>query len=456
MLADNLVDVSALYAWLRSHPRLVDGVLAAVLALGGIGAAFGLHRLVLIPFTLALTIPVVFRRTHPVGAFTAAIIAGGLQVVFSVRPSPPDLAIVVLLYTVAAYTDRSKSLTALAVCLAGSAAELAELYPLHQQRTSLWEFLLTGGMLLAGPSFIAWVLGDSMLYRRAYYANLEERAARLERDRDAQAKIAAAAERARIARELHDVVAHNVSVMVVQADGAAYALGTDPGRARQALAAISATGRQALTEMRVLLGVLRRNDEGESPDADAPTTAVAPASVARIAGPSGAGASGAPAAMGIQGAAGDRAGQASTAELAPMPGIGQLHELLDQARAAGLPVTCTVEGEPRPLQDGTALAAYRIIQESLTNTRKHAGPWARASVVLRYAPDVVHIVVTDSGRGRAAASDGAGHGLTGMRERAALYGGTVQAGSRPGGGFEVRALLPTSPAVPRGIRSGAA
>src|SRR5579859_8073144 len=457
MLADNLVDVSALYAWLRSHPRLVDGVLAAVLALGGIGAAFGLHRLVLIPFTLALTIPVVFRRTHPVGAFTAAIIAGGLQVVFSVRPSPPDLAIVVLLYTVAAYTDRSKSLAALAVCLAGSAAELAELYPLHQQRTSLWEFLLTGGMLLAGPSFIAWVLGDSMLYRRAYYANLEERAARLERDRDTQAKIAAAAERARIARELHDVVAHNVSVMVVQADGAAYALGTDPGRAREALAAISATGRQALTEMRVLLGVLRRNDEGESPDADAPTTAVAPASVARIAGRSGgAGGGSAPVALGLPGAADDRTGLAGAAELAPMPGIGELDELLDQARAAGLPVTCTVEGEPRPLQNGTALAAYRIIQESLTNTRKHAGPWARASVVLRYAPDVVHIVVTDSGRGRAAASDGAGHGLTGMRERAALYGGTVQAGSRPGGGFEVRALLPTSPAVPRDIRSGAA
>ena len=119
------------------------------------------------------------------------------------------------------------------------------------------DWLLMASILFAGPCLIAWVLGDSMRYRRAYYANLEERAARLERDRDAQAQIAAAAERARIARELHDVVAHNVSVMVVQADGAAYALGTDPGRAREALAAISATGRQALAEMRVLLGVLR-------------------------------------------------------------------------------------------------------------------------------------------------------------------------------------------------------
>ncbi len=114
-------------------------------------------------------------------------------------------------------------------------------------------------------------------------------------------------------------------------------------------------------------------------------------------------------------------------------------------------MTCTVEGEPRPLPDGTALAAYRIIQESLTNSRKHAGPWARANVLLRYAPDAVEVLVTDNGLGGAAASDGAGHGLTGMRERAALYGGSVQAGPRPTGGFQVTALLPTA-----ALRSGAA
>jgi len=152
-------------------------------------------------------------------------------------------------------------------------AEMAELHPLARFQASLPDWLLMGLVLFAGPSLIAWVLGDSMRYRRAYYANLEERAARLEQDRDAQAKIAAAAERARIARELHDVVAHNVSVMVVQADGAAYALGNDPGRAREALAAISATGRQALTEMRVLLGVLRRNDDDQPQGADAAAAA---------------------------------------------------------------------------------------------------------------------------------------------------------------------------------------
>jgi signal transduction histidine kinase len=134
-----------------------------------------------------------------------------------------------------------------------------------------------------------------------------------------------------------------------------------------------------------------------------------------------------------------------------MPGLGQLDELLDQARAAGLPVSCIVEGEPRPLPDGAALAAYRIIQESLTNTRKHAGPGARASVLLRYNPAAVELAVTDNGLGRAAASDGAGHGLTGMRERAAMYGGSVLAGPGPDGGFQVTALLPIA-----AVRSGAA
>jgi signal transduction histidine kinase len=267
--------------------------------------------------------------------------------------------------------------------------------------------------MFAGPSLIAWVFGDSMRYRRAYYTNLEDRAARLEAERDAQAQIAAAAERARIARELHDVVAHNVSVMVVQADGASYALGSDPDRARQALAAISATGRQALAEMRRMLGVLRRDEDGTEPGR------------------------------------------------APLPGIGQLGELLEQARATGLAVSFTVEGVPQPLPDGAALAAYRIVQESLTNTRKHGGPRATAEVTLRYLEDALLLRIADDGRGAAAASDGAGHGLTGMRERVAVYGGWVQAGPRPSGGYHVAALLPLvapapQAAYPDASRAGAA
>ncbi|HET9899001.1 MAG TPA: histidine kinase [Streptosporangiaceae bacterium] len=273
---------------------------------------------------------------------------------------------------------------------------------------------IAGSVMFAGPSLIAWVLGDSTRYRRAYYAGLEERAERLEREQHANAKIAAAAERTRIARELHDVVAHNVSVMVVQADGAAYALGSDPGRASEALAAISATGRQALAEMRALLGVLRRDGLAERAD-------------------------------GLELAA------AGEAALAPMPGLEQLDELLQQIRAAGLPVSCAVQGRPRPLAAGTALTVYRIIQESLTNTRKHGGPSARAAVLLRYTDNAVELTVTDNGIGAAAACDGAGLGLIGMTERAAMYGGTVRAGPRPDGGFGVLARLPVT-----GVTAGAA
>ena len=400
--------MSAVYAWLRRHPKLVDGGLAVALAFLGTAsaaamvfrpgsAAVGFGRLAAIPLALLLAVPVVFRRSHPAGAFAAAIVIGALQVLLDVRPNATDLAIVILLYTLAAYTPRRISITGLAICLIGSATAVARWMP---DQLSVLDAIAVGSIMFAGPSLIAWVFGDSMRYRRAYYTSLEDRAARLEAERDAQAQIAAAAERARIARELHDVVAHNVSVMVVQADGASYALGSDPDRARQALAAISATGRQALTEMRRMLGVLRRDEDGTEP------------------------------------------------ERAPLPGIGQLGELLEQARATGLAVCFTIDGVPQPLPDGAALAAYRIVQESLTNTRKHGGPRATAQVMLRYLEDAVLLRITDDGQGAAAASDGAGHGVTGMRERVAIYGGWVQAGPRPAGGYQVTARLPLTPAPP--------
>jgi signal transduction histidine kinase len=382
---------------------LVDGVLAAALLLGGVGPAFVQGVFVGIPLAFGLAVPVVFRRKHPVGAYATAVAAGGLQVALGIRPAATDVSILILLYTLAAYTPRRTSVWGLAVCLAGSAVGIVRWINLSNHGVLGW--LTTGAMLFGGPALLAWVLGDSMRYRRAYYASLEDRAARLEAERDAQARIAAVAERARIARELHDVIAHNVSVMVVQADGASYALDTDPGRAREALAAISATGRQALAEMRRLLGVLRREEEG------------------------------------------------GTSERAPQPGIGELGELLDQARGAGLPVSFTVEGDPQPLPGGIALAAYRIVQESLTNTRKHAGPVATASVTLRYSDDALSLAISDDGQGDlgGAAMPGAtGHGLTGMRERVAACGGSVAAGPRPGGGFEVVATLPLTPA-PAGV-----
>jgi signal transduction histidine kinase len=402
--------VSALYAWWRNHPRVVDGVLATPLALSGVVEAVGLHHLLLILVTLGLTVPLVVRRRYPIAAFSTGILTGVIQVMISVRPLlGADIAILVLLYTLAAYTTRRISVAGLVTCLCGALVETLRLHARSGPLASLSYAALIFAVF-AGPTLIAWVLGDSTRYRRAYYLNLEERAARLERDRDTHARIAAAAERARIARELHDVVAHNVSVMVVQADGAAYAIGTDPDRARHALAAISATGRQALTEMRALLGVLRREDEGPVPDA----------------------------------------------VLAPLPDLGQLGELLDQTRATGLDVSYRTEGEPRQLAAGTALTVYRIVQESLTNTRKHAGPGATASVVLSYTAHAIEVTVTDDGLGAAAPCDGAGHGLTGMTERAFMYGGVVRVGPRAEGGFGVSATLPVLPVPAGAVVAGAA
>jgi signal transduction histidine kinase len=246
---------------------------------------------------------------------------------------------------------------------------------------------------------LSWVIGDRLRTRRAYYAQLEERAERMHREREAQSKAAVAAERARIARELHDVVAHNVSVMVVQADGAAYVLDAAPDQARQALGTISSTGRQALAEMRRLLGLLR---------------------------------------------AGDDAG----GEYVPQPGVDQLADLIEQVRGAGLPVRFEVAGQARPLSSGVELTAYRIVQEALTNVRKHGGDGASASVVLGFGDAALDLLIEDDGRGgpdglyQQGGRDGLGQGLIGMRERIGMVGGTLTAGPRPGGGFRVSAMLP--------------
>jgi signal transduction histidine kinase len=225
-----------------------------------------------------------------------------------------------------------------------------------------------------------------------------------------------AEERGRIARELHDVVAHSVSVMVVQAGAARRTMAASPDQATTALGQIESTGRQALVELRRLLGLLRDGDRGDG------------------------------------------------AALTPQPGLEHLESLAAAAREAGLPVEVTVEGEPRPLPAGVDLSAYRIVQEALTNSLKHAGP-ARARVRVCYGREALEVQVTDDGRGERSAArageglvvvtigpdgvlelpgrrDGGGHGLIGMRERVALFGGTLEAGADPGGGYRVAARLP--------------
>ncbi len=343
---------------------------------------------------------VALRRRLPEPMLLVALVTGLVQLVLDVQTTVADFAMLVITYTVAAVGARWSSRLALAVSLC--AATVAQIrWP--DERTGF-----AGQVAIAVfqtvPFALAWVLGDSVRTRRAYFAQLEERAARLEREREAQAKVAVAAERARIARELHDVVAHNVSVMVVQADGAAYVMDAAPDQARKALETISSTGRQALAEMRRLLGVLRTGEHQES------------------------------------------------GEYVPQPDVDQIDDLVEQCRSSGLPVDFKVEGTPRPLPSGVELTAYRIVQEALTNTRKHGGPNTGASVRLVYFDDGLGLLVEDDGKGaphelyEEGGADGRGHGLIGMRERVGMVGGTLDAGPRPGGGFRISALLPLKPA----------
>jgi len=407
--ADYPGSVEWVYAWLRRHPWLVDGTLAVLLLAGAANAYLG--NLPVLPASLALAGTVAVRRRFPVAAYAVALAIATVQVIVGIGPtytdSPlqptfADVGVLVLLYTVAAERPRRISLPGLAACVVLFLAVVARYNPGGNQHQHQLEFFLVTSLLYLLAPTSAWVLGDSMGTRRAYSATLEERAVRAERERDTQAQIVAAAERARIARELHDVIAHNLSVMVAQADGGAYAFDATPERSRQALAEIGRTGRQALSEMSSLLGVLRT-------DRDA-------------------------------------------APLAPAPAAAEIGQLVTQAREAGMRVSCTVKGTARPLPGGLELIVYRIVQEALTNVRKHAGPEAAAEVTVRYDPGELLVRVADDGgasstpanlpRYRTAATDPEGHGLAGMRERAALYGGTVQAGPRPAGGFEVTARLP--------------
>jgi signal transduction histidine kinase len=227
-----------------------------------------------------------------------------------------------------------------------------------------------------------WVAGRAVRQRR-----LNERELELEIGRGAAAIVE---ERARIARELHDVVAHSISVMVIQARGGRRVFESEPADAREAFAVIESTGQQALDEMRRLVGMLRSGEE--------------------------------------------------TLPLAPQPSVKELGTLVEQVRAAGLPVQLAVEGEPRDLPPGVDLSAFRIVQEALTNALTHAGP-ARARVVLRYLADELELEISDDGPGT---SDGvgSGYGLVGMRERVLIYGGELQAGRQPGGGYALRVRLP--------------
>jgi len=373
----------------RRHPVLADGALAALIFALSTPLPARTHRPEMLPLLLALTLPLLLRRRYPIAVFTVVTLAAFVQWLTIPNVGPYDFAVLVALYSMAAYVPRRWSVPALAVGLLGG---FLAWYSAWTQRGSELIGLVTPTVVVTA----VWLLGRTLRTRRRYLAELEERADRLERERDALARAAAAEERARIAREMHDVVAHTVAVMVAQSEGASVAVRTAPEQAERALAVISDAGRTALAELRRMLTVLReQSDTGQT--------------------------------------------------TAPQPGLTQLDTLVESLRASGLPVRFTREGGDGHLDPTLELAVYRIVQESLTNTLKHAGPDTPTDLVCRRTRTSVEIDVIDHGsRSGVPVTATSGHGLTGMRERVAMFGGRFSAGPTPTGGWRVRVELPAS------------
>lgn len=392
----------------RTHPLAIDTLLAAGLL---VVSAVWLERTrfvgpATVVFLVALVAPLAVRRLQPSLVFAVISAVAFAQWLVS-RPQLADAALVVALYTVAAHESRARAVAASAVLEAG-VVMAAFNWELAGTKPRSFLFLsavvvaaLFGGLTVAsGSEYLEW---------------LDERARRLEIERDQQSAIAAGAERTRIARELHDIVSHSLSVVITLADAAAVVSRTDPERGAEAMAEVSEVGRHALSDMRAMLGVLRTDERA--------------------------------------------------VDLAPQPGAAQVDALVARVRATGLSVDLDVGGRPFPLGAAAELTVYRIVQEALTNTLRHAGA-GRAQVAIRYDAPTVEVRVSDDGgsgaasppspgasppgpgRASGAASDrgvprgsAPGRGIEGMRERAALHGGTLQVGPVPGGGWTVSAVL---------------
>jgi signal transduction histidine kinase len=337
------------------------------------------------PLVLLATLPVAGRRRYPIPVLVVTL--GAALAMHFAYGNFQFAGALVALYTVAAHVGRPTSLRV----AAGTAVVL--LLVNVASRFDDWGSRLLFGVAVYAMFAAAWLLGDNLRTRRAYLREVEDRAERLEREREADARRAAGEEQARIARELHDIITHNVSVMTVQAAAAGDVFETQPGRAREALDSIESSGREALTELRRLLGAVRTDD--------------------------------------------------APSELTPQPGLSRLDDLVEQVRAAGLDVELSIEGDPRELPVGVDLSAYRIVQEALTNVLRHASA-SNAVVTVRYRDDSLVLVIVDDGRGPAP-DRSEGRGLIGMRERAVLVGGELQVGPGPDGGFAVKARIPLKP-----------
>lgn len=383
----------------KQRPLVADALLAALFV--GIAVGVGIvatpdpseRSMDLLGWGLliAANAAIAWRRVRPVHV---AWVVVGMTLPFWVLDYAADdalgMSLLVAIYSLAAHVRRPRSALH-GGAIVGVALLVVVVGVIVPQENLPWYAIPTNGVLFA----TAWLLGDNLSTRRAYLRELEEKAANNQARQETEARRAVAEERGRIARELHDVVAHSMSVMVVQAGAARRMIDHDTAKASEALASIETTGRESLTEMRRILGVLRNDDD--------------------------------------------------EADLAPAPSLEDFSRLMQQCDEAGLPVDLIVEGEVRKLPASLELSAYRIVQESLTNSLKHAGS-AQATVRLHYHADALEVEVADNGRGAAAdvVTDGLGQGLMGMRERVEAFGGTLRTGPRPGGGFAVLAYFPVN------------
>jgi signal transduction histidine kinase len=409
------------WQWLRAFDRRYATLVDLALAVGLFVLCSGwlVERGAIRPslwFVAALVFPLVFRRRAPVTVFLVIAAVAFVQWLVT-GPGLADAALLVALYTVALESDWPVVAAAAVILEAGVVMATVRWRPALNDVKSI--------VFLTGLVFTALLAGVVVRALRSQLAWLAERTQRLELERDQQATLAAVTERARIAREMHDVVSHNIQVMVTLADAASLSQASDPERAAEAIHEVSSTGRQALTDMRRMLGVLR----------DEPVAQTA-AQTAAVRGSGGA----SPAAVLADG----NGNVSGRTPYAPQPGLGDLTALIERVRGTGLDVTVQRVGVPFELSSAAGLTVYRVVQEALTNALKHAEEAHAVEVLLTFADPGVAVRVTDDGQNLVAVPArpaGGGHGLAGMAERASAFGGTLAAGPRPAGGWEVEALL---------------
>lgn len=381
-------------SWLRERIWLVDLLVALGVFLYNLPTmpTAALHLIddpgsyiALAVLSLVICAVYLWRRRYPLAVLITMLAVACAQFFFGAPVIMADVMLLFALYNVATRFAWRVSLPAAAAVVCWL---LIAVVP------NLSAYYLDLGQLgaLVVITIWVWTWGTLVRIRRDHVAGLRERAEQLEREREAQTRIAVAEERARIAGEIHDIVSHSLSVVVVMSEGAAAKTGSEPERAKEAMLTVRDTGRTALAEMRRMLGVLRDDEPGSQ---------------------------------------------------APQPGIGDLERLVEESSAAGVPTVLFVEGTPADVPESVGLAVYRVVQEALTNTRRHAGPGSRADVRLRYDDEGVQVRVTDDGTAPVAAPATGGHGLVGMRERVTAHGGAFRAGPRAeGDGFEVTAVFP--------------